>query len=418
MSSETGLLEIETLLKKTIGLEIGLLGATAIENALKRRFAVTGVNDLGTYRDQLLDSEVELQALIDAVVVPETWFFRDKDIFQALIRLLPRTDGRGLRLLSLPCATGEEPYSIAITLLEAGWAPECFRIDAMDVSTGALTRAKRALYGRNSFRGEDFSYRNRYFEAAGEFYQLTNTVRRLVHFSQGNLLDAGLFAQKSPYDVIFCRNVLIYFDRPTQEQVLRRIQGGMNADGLLFVGASEQNLAAACDFTSVKLLRSFAFRVGSPAASRAAPVQPSKKPLLKSPIGPMASRPAAAPPPRPLPFGGQIVAPVPPVAETEPLARARRLADQGLFVEAVSLCEALLRQNEPTVELLHLLGLLHDAAGQMVEAVRYYRKALYLDPNHRDTLAHLSLLLHRSHDSSARMLDARLARLNRQEGTR
>ena len=412
MNDQGGLLEIEAFLKRKIGLEIGLLGDTAIENALKRRFAATGAKDLSGYRAKLFDSEAELQALIDAVVVPETWFFRDKDIFTALVNLLPHAQTQQLRLLSLPCATGEEPFSMAIALLDAGFAPERFRIDAIDVSTAVLARAERAQYGRNSFRGKDLAFRDHYFEKIGESYQPVAAVRRLVHFAQGNLLDDNLLTANLPYDAVFCRNVLIYFDRPTQEQVLRRIRDSMNKDGLLFVGASEQNLAAACDFTSVKLPRSFAFRLGAPAQ------ETLPKPIRKAPVKSAPKRKDPQPPPaapKPQPFANTLVAPAPPAKPADGIAEARRLADRGLFADAAAICEKLLGQGEADVELLHLLGLVHDAAGRSNTAETWYRKALYLDPDHRETLAHLSLLLHRNHDSRARMLDARLERLKRRE---
>jgi chemotaxis protein methyltransferase WspC len=412
MNDQGGLLEIEAFLKRKIGLEIGLLGDTAIENALKRRFAATGSKDLSGYRVKLFDSEAELQALIDAVVVPETWFFRDKDIFTALVNLLPRGQTQQLRLLSIPCATGEEPFSMAIALLDAGFAPERFRIDAIDVSAAVLARAERAQYGRNSFRGKDLGFRDRYFEKIGDSHRPVAAIRRLVHFAQGNLLDDHLLTANLPYDAVFCRNVLIYFDRPTQEQVLRRIRDSMNKDGLLFVGASEQNLAAACDFTSVKLPRSFAFRVGAPAA------ETLPEPVRKAPVKSAPKRKDPQPPPaapKPLPFAKALVAPAPPAKPAAGIAEARRLADRGMFADAAAICEALLDQNEPDVELLHLLGLVHDAAGRSNTAETWYRKALYLDPDHRETLAHLSLLLHRNHDKRARMLDARLERLNRRE---
>ncbi len=406
--SDSELFEIETLLKKTIGLEIGLLGDTAIENALKRRLGTAGMKDLAAYRAKLAQSPLELQALIDSVVVPETWFFRDKDIFHALAGLLPRFGNRALRLLSIPCATGEEPYGIAITLLDAGWPAERFRVDAVDVSIGALARAQRGHYGRNSFREKDFDHLDRYFDTHEDGRSPIGAVRQQVHFAQGNLLDPALLTQQSPYDVIFCRNVLIYFDRPTQEQVLRRLRAGLNPDGLLFVGASEQNLAAACDFTSLKLPRSFAFELGS--------TQTLRLPAVK-PVPPKITAKAPAPPTTTRPFARQIVEakPAPPA---DPLAEAQLLADQGRFDDAIALCNGQLQQGEPGIALLHLLGLIHDAAGHIGDAEQFYRKVLYLDPNHRDTLAHLSLLLHRNRDARARTLDARLARLNRQEEAR
>ncbi|PYR25924.1 MAG: methyltransferase, partial [Acidobacteria bacterium] len=140
-------------------------------------------------------SDAELQELIDAVVVPETWFFRDRESFLALARLVReewlRSPWAGvLRLLSLPCSTGEEPYSMAMALLEAAVPADRFRIDALDISTRALAQAGRAVYGRNSFRGDELGFRDRHFETAAQNYRVSETVRQRVRLQQGNLFAA------------------------------------------------------------------------------------------------------------------------------------------------------------------------------------------------------------------------------------
>src|SRR5690242_3881113 len=114
-----GCVEFETLLKQTMGLDAASVGAAAIERAVRARVSAVGLNDMRVYWELVNTSRAELQALIEAVVVPETWFFRDREAFTVLARIareewLP-THGEGsLRLLSVPCSSGEEPYSMAM----------------------------------------------------------------------------------------------------------------------------------------------------------------------------------------------------------------------------------------------------------------------------------------------------------------
>jgi chemotaxis protein methyltransferase WspC len=153
------IIPFELLLKEAIGLDVASIGSSAIDRAVAERQQATGLADRHTYWERLRASEEELQELIDAVVVPETWFFRDRGAFAALAEVaLPewlRTHPHGVfRLLSIPCATGEEPYSLAMALFDANLPAARFQIDAFDVSERALESARRAVYGRRSFRGE------------------------------------------------------------------------------------------------------------------------------------------------------------------------------------------------------------------------------------------------------------------------
>jgi CheR methyltransferase, SAM binding domain len=149
--------EFEYLLKRTMGLDVAAIGASAIERAVNERRSACKLTDVQAYLNYVQESETELQELIEAVVVLETWFFRDRDAFVALTRMicedwLPAHAAGVLRLLSLPCSTGEEPYSMAMALLDAGVPRSRFQIDAVDISERALAVARRAEYRKNSFR--------------------------------------------------------------------------------------------------------------------------------------------------------------------------------------------------------------------------------------------------------------------------
>src|SRR5262249_23285542 len=158
----------------------------------------------------------------------------------ALEQWLPRHETGKMQLLSLPCSTGEEAFSIVMTLLDAGLPPDRFRVDAIDVSNQALAFARKGLYSKNAFRGKDLSFRERHFRYAGEDFLLNESIKRQVQFAQQNMLGSEFLAYQARYDVIFFRNLLIYFDRESQEHALQQIDKMLEVGGVLFVGAAEQ----------------------------------------------------------------------------------------------------------------------------------------------------------------------------------
>jgi chemotaxis protein methyltransferase WspC len=131
---------VHRLLEAEIGLDLDSVGASSLRAAVAARMAARGVRDPALYAS-LLESRDEREALVDAVVIPETWFFRDRVPFE----LLAERATPGLRVLSAPCSSGEEPYSIAMALLDAGLAPGGFRIDALDISAPLLARARAGI---------------------------------------------------------------------------------------------------------------------------------------------------------------------------------------------------------------------------------------------------------------------------------
>ncbi|MFC5698269.1 CheR family methyltransferase [Pseudomonas sp. GCM10022186] len=386
----------ESLLKSRIGLEAESVGRVVIERAVRQRMGATGCRDEDAYWSVLHASLSELQALVETVVVPETWFFRYPESFAALGRLaferLPAlAAGRPLRILSLPCSTGEEPFSIVMALLDAGLAPGLFQVDAVDISERVLERARQGLYGRNSFRGEDLGFRDRYFIPTGEGYVLAQQVASRVRFLRGNLLDPGLLAGEAPYDFVFCRNLLIYFDRPTQAAVLEVLKRLMQRDGAMFIGPAEASLLSQQGMQPLGYPQAFVFRhaplqaAAKPAKARvqaSVPVVPAALPVRS----PARSRP---PLPKPeLPKSRPAT-----TSRDAALAEIASLANSGRSGEARASCEAFLAAHGPSAEAFYWLGLLADVAGKAVEAQDYYRKALYLQPQHSEALAHLAALL-------------------------
>lgn len=395
---------INQWLYQRIGLDVASIGVSAIDRVVRQRQQSLQLSNTQDYWHFLQQSANEQQALIESVVVPETWFFRYPESFVALTQLAIKqlaVLNRPLRLLSAPCATGEEPYSIAMALFDAGLSAEQFSIDALDISPPLITRAQLGLYGKNSFRGEQLTYRQRHFQETTEGYQLDDKIRQQVQFRTANLLNLTTEAR---YDFVFCRNVLIYFDLPTQEAVLNNLLKLNHKTGFLFVGPAEASLLSRHGLQAVAMPLSFAFQQPSIIKSQPATIS---KPVIKTATPPVIK-------PKITPTHRKTTPPktVPKLAETNnDFSEISRLANLGRVNEAINICQQRLKQHKTSANLFYWLGLLHDSQGQSTQAANYYRKALYLDPQHQETLVHLAMLLTTQGDTAgAKRLQARISK--------
>ena len=415
---------IEALLRQKIGLDSLTIGSNTITRAVNRRMADCGLTDANVYWTKLQTSAPELEELIETVVIPETWFFRDREPFvflrhYVLSEWLPKSPGRTLRVLSLPCSTGEEPYSIAIALLEAGLNPRNFSIDAADISKVALKKADRAVYGKNSFRDKNLDFRDRYFtELAGNLYQLNDLVRGKVNFIQGNILDNAFLVNQLPYDAIFCRNVLIYFDQAGRSQTIQLLNRLLRKTGILFLGHSESGQKLPTQFVSVRHSLAFAYRktdvpdspqvqvekkqtnINSSRLVRESKHAENQKSIRSYKLPSVDSKPSTSY--QKYPKEGEnsrilsvrAIAPPPDAGKSASadLDAARRLADRGQLQEAAKLCETYLSQNRTNADAYVLLGQVYQATGDRQQAEQSFQKATYLKPDHYEGLIHLALL--------------------------
>ncbi|HEY0588160.1 MAG TPA: protein-glutamate O-methyltransferase CheR [Pseudoduganella sp.] len=408
------------------------LSRSTVEQAVKRRMEATGESVREAYADRL--DEAELRELVELVVVPESWLFRDPQAFAAAVAFVRQRLAGGariVRILSVPCAGGEEPYSMAMALCDAGITPQSFAIDAVDISAACIARAEAGVFGRNAFRGRELSFRDRYFTWSGddELYRINDALRARIRFGQGSILE-GQLGTAQQYDVIFCRNLLIYFDEPTTAAAIERLSQHLANDGLILAGYAEVPSFVRHGFSPVPHRQAFALRkdikrAGAPARaalpSSAAPARrpaPAPGQALASaaatrsrpgvarstgtPRGPDASRPgasAAATPP--------LVA----AGDESLLAHARKLADAGKLLEADSACREFLAQQPESAEAYFILGLLAETAAKPADAAAHLKRCLYLQPDHYEALCHLALLQEQGGNrSAAATLKARAAR--------
>jgi chemotaxis protein methyltransferase WspC len=479
------------LLQRTIGLDPASIGEKAIERAVSDRFAAwraAGADGLDESRASIeafwrvVNSvPAQLQALIEAAVVPETWFFRDAEAFNALVKLarvrLLDQPFKPVRILSMPCSTGEEAYTAAMAMLDAGIAPERFSIDAIDISGRALDVARHAHYGGNAFRSRALGFRERFFAQAGDQWRLLPEVTERVRLRQANLLtlDPQTF---EPFDFVFCRNVLIYFGRQTQHSAMRVLDGLLAPGGTLFVGPAETGLMMREGMASAKLVLAFAFRrpeggPGDKLAVGARPTLAGEHSLSSSEQGlgvrPRALFAAVASAERAMELAARAATPKVPVAASIPvntfghravpasnlndapgrsfslglpvasaphtapdmaasaqaaakpgtLKQAQALADAGALPEAADIARTYLNAHPASADAYYLLGVIADARGERSEARGFYKRALYLDPGHGEALTHLAAVLGLEGDrAGSQLLLARAERAERASGGR
>lgn len=417
------------------------------ELGIRRVMGRAGIKSISEFGNRLQRGGALLDDLIAELTIGETFFLREPNqlefIQREVLPAVPSRDGscRPIRVWSAGCASGEEPYSLAILLQKTGCL-NLARIIGTDLSVARLLTARRGRYRSWSLRGVPKAVINQYFERDGDVFTLSPEIRTAVDFSLLNLAEdvypspaTGVFGM----DVILCRNVLIYFDAPTVAQVAQRLLNTLSDSGWLFLGASDPSLAGMVPCDVVMTGAGIAYRKpgaqrqlfsGAVFSSRPPETAPSdiiRPPftLPSSPLGPALSAPGSSPDP-PLSTPGLPVSAradveraynagdyenVATVARellqigegTEPvsIALVRSLANRGMLEEAVEECAAALLRYSMSAELHYLAGMLQAQGAQHEEAARSARRALYLDPDL--TVAHLALAeaLARTGDSRA-----------------
>lgn len=387
--------DFDLLLKQRIGLDAEAIGAASLQHVLAERQRICGLGSIQAYWDRVQADDAELNALIETVVVSETWFCRHPEAFAAMVRCL-NEGGRAAeaksRLLSLPCATGEEPASMVMALLDAGIDIRRVELDAIDISEQALEAARTGVYSGNAFRGRMGDWQARYFTQVQSGYLLDPAVRAPISYRRANLLDMAL--PRHYYDIIFCRNLLIYFDQSTQAKAIAALDTLLKPDGCLYVGPAESALLLKSGWISQRIPHAFAFcKPGSAGRSAQPPPSPryqhvgsnraSRAPLSGSPQDVLVAAPLQS----------QPVELHRPASGSSLLREARSLADAGQLAQAEQLCLQYVDRHEPVAEAYYLLGLVNDASAHSTVAEAHYRKAIYLDPQHIEALVHLATLL-------------------------
>lgn len=396
--------------------------AALLRGLAKRMYALR----IGSYREYLTylklhgEDRHELQKLLQFLTVGETYFFRYPAHFAALRErfIPPPPVDRPIRIWSAGCSTGEEPYSIAITVMEAlpDWRDRDIRIIATDINNRSLKLAREGVYSPWSLRITQGEQIGRYFDRVGQSFLIKDEVKRLVHFCHLNLSGQGrdeMWQDLSALDAIFCRNVLIYFTPQAADQVLRRLAGALKVSGRLFLGHAETLLQQDSGLEIRRQGKTFFYlktaprTPQTPQSPQASPcAKPEAQAIPKGPAVPVQAEPKAVSPPPPAPFAPPSPAPFGVAAarelfDQEEFDRAQELLDRilaedpsnaaalvlvafilagkGELQEALKTCSMALELNDLLPEAYFLKGVILDAQDRLAEAADEYRKALLLE---------------------------------------
>ena len=255
---------LKTFLKTRSGLVLSNEKQYLVESRLlplARKDGIASLSELVTKLQRGIDRKLET-AVVEAMTTNESFFFRDKTPFENFTNtMLPallkaRADRKRLRIWCAAASTGQEPYSLAILLKEAaarlsGWRVE---IIGTDISNEVLDKAKTGIYSQFEVqRGLPIQMLLKYFTQNGDIWQINPDIRGMVQWRMLNLLEN--FSSLGEFDVIFCRNVLIYFDQPTKSDILNRLAKQMPSDGYLVLGAAETVVGLSTAFQPVPGLR-------------------------------------------------------------------------------------------------------------------------------------------------------------------
>ena len=424
---------LKALVIETTGMAFYRDKSEDLAQILVFRMTELSVADCDGYLEILTRSVAEMDALVAELTIGETYFFRHKEQFDALRDiilpdLIERNGAtRRLRIWSAGCATGPEPYSIAIMLdREFGARIANWHVTVLgtDINQKFLSRAREGRYDQWAFRAMPEEIRAACFTRIGNQWQINPEYRRFVKFQYHNLIKSrfpSIVDNIAGFDLIICRNVIIYFSPETIEGLIPCFHETLSDGGWLVMGHAEPNQHLFRDFKTVNTPGAVLYqRVDGHGAP---PPAPAAAPMIKAPPSLVlprltaldAGRDTSRPPARP---GGPVPARPPVVAPLEPrptasvpspagglapagLARIRELADCGQGDAAAAACDALLVSTPLDAWGHFYRAMIHEQVGQAEACEKALRRAIYLDRRMVLPHYHLGLFLLRRDDAAA-----------------
>jgi chemotaxis protein methyltransferase WspC len=400
----------------TTGLDLVALGESTVRGTLRAHVGRLDDEALAAYAARL-EAEPTLRVeLLRDLLVHETSFFRYPGSFAFVAAEVRRrvTSGAGLvRLLAAPCSSGQESASLVMALLDAGVPGSAFRVHAIDVSADIVARARRGRYSPAEARSLPDAARARFTRATDGGVSLTSEVLAPIEYEVADLLATHTLAGRGRYDLVLCRNLLIYLTPPARARLVRALIALLAPSGVLLVGHAE-----------VAPLRPFGLLPTGPADAYAlAPATSgaATTPTRPAPARPVTGQAASAPRPKPRRTPARVranaestpasAAPQAPTSPEPLLVTARRLGQEGRAQEALALLAEVEASRTPTPDELHLRAVLARALGQTEEARTALTRALYLDARHVAALRLAALVAEEDGDGeTARRLEGRARR--------
>ena len=426
------------ILRESIGLKSDLIQDNILRVALRDLSTTLGDNPNLWLESVKTDPAIRHQ-FCEHFTVGETWFFRDWTPFACLKQFAEdfrnrNGSSRPIRILSIPCSTGQEPWSMAMQFAWTGWTADQVAIDALDLNQASLAAMKTRLY-KNFSRRESNQEANlmldHYTRPLADGFEVDPQLVKYVKIHHGNILDPQLDPTGcgAKYDVIFSRNLFIYLDIPSRAKAMANLLRLLDKDGILYFGHAEGSVIEGHGLVSWNSSFTFAFT-----RSKSVPVSNEVKPVRldrNTVVTPANAPTIPAPPkkqnvdPKPKNFTSsgkyaeskketppqKAIAP-PPSGVDDQIAKAQMEADAGNLANAAILYQGLLKNQPMNGKLWRMAATVEQARGQAEEAIRMYDRALYLDPKDAETLRMLSLIRRqRGEIARAEQLERRLASL-------
>lgn len=370
-------------------LEPGLLAADRLAPLVLERRRALGMPSLDDYATRAAADPAERGRLRERITVPETWLFRYPAAFE-LLREHWATLGPGasVRAISVACATGAEPFSIAAAARAAGIPADAAHVLAIDPNPEVLAIARSGHLGRMADRGDLPEWARPWFGITASGVTVADDLRRSVRFEHGSAPEALAGLAPGSFDAVFCRNLGIYLSADGRRAIGRALLALLAPGGLLFLGHAERPSIFGLEH-EVQPAPSgegaFAFMRAATPRPATTTADPSRPPHHRASAGP--ARPRTAARARPVP-ASSATSPAP-----EPtLADARAAADTGNLARALAIAERRHAMGDRDAGLLELLGTVHGALGNRDAAERWLRQAVYLNPGHAEALLQLALL--------------------------
>lgn len=405
---------VELAIRNKLGLDPAALGASSLPRTIENRMRANALSSAEEYLEFLTATPEEFEALAGELVVSETWFFRGgQPLFQRLAQLMADRAGERsapVRVLSLPCSTGEEPYSMAIAFQEIGLTGKMYQIEAIDLSPAHIEKAIASRYSNFAFREPGLDIRPTYFQPSGIHWIPIPQVRKAVHFRDGNIIEPAFLSGEPLFDLVICRNLFIYLTSEGRKRAIESLDRLLAKDGYLCVTPAEADRLPPGGYVAEGSIEFGLYRrAGLARVMTSIESRSSSNPLKIN----NSSRALTSTP--------QLELTTPPTPKPVTVLRldsARSLADGGRLEEARVACEELIRAQLELPDTYSLLGVLHQAEGRFIEAAESFRRALYLQPNHQEALTHAIVLCETRGDiGQATVLRKRLQRLNQEGAT-
>ena len=387
------------IVSRTIGFDPERIGLNSIIRAAHEAQAYSKASTIEALEDQLIDDPKCRQLFTESIVVSESWLFREPKVFQHMNTLLcQRLQKQSeVAMLSAPSANGEEACSIALSLLESGHSQNQFHIIATDISRHAVKQARSGLFSESAFRTMDETRKNKWFSSTPKGWQVAPAIQETIEFLDRNLLDpstANELIQKARggFDLICCRNLLVYFTKPARKNLIQTLARLLKPDGELVVGAAETVILPTCDWEPTGPLT---FRLRKQAIEPPLVQQESiQDNTHKSPIQTKVESSQ-------LGHANPIIPSDNATTSPEIIREVEALANAGDIENAIRICQESLQIKGTQTDLLYILAILHQTAGDFETSEKLLEKAVYLEPRHEGALLSLALIAKRRGDTTA-----------------